>query len=130
MMLPNETQESAIAALALALKVKDVGRDQLVDLRKPRWTLKQPCPVCGQGSALALVACPSCSWVAVQCVEEGTFFLDPKSLNAGNQGDRCPRCRVSVRRRRERAMDPTRATAKLATCAESTLALGQPAGAS
>ena len=49
MMLPNETQESAIAALALALKVKDVGRDQLVDLRKPRWTLKQPCPVCGQG---------------------------------------------------------------------------------
>ena len=105
MMLPNETQEPAIAALALALKVKDVGRDQLVDLRKPRWTLKQPCPVCGQGSALALVACPSCSWVAVQCVEERTFFLDPKSLSAGSQGDRCPRCRARILAEFEAATD-------------------------
>jgi ribosomal protein S27AE len=67
-----------------------------VDLRKPIWKLKHPCPVCGQGSALALVACPSCSWVAVQCVEEGTFFLAPKSLSAGNEGDRCPRCRARI----------------------------------
>jgi hypothetical protein len=76
-----------------------------MDLRKPSWTLKLQCPVCGQGSALALVACPSCSWVAVQCAEEGTFFLDPRSLSVGNQGDRCPRCKEHILAEFESATD-------------------------
>jgi len=79
--------------------------DQPVDLRKPSWTLKQLCPVCGQGAALALVACPSCSWVAVQCSDEGTFFLDPKSLSVGDQADRCPRCKQRTLAEFESATD-------------------------
>jgi DNA-directed RNA polymerase subunit RPC12/RpoP len=43
--------------------------------------------------------------VAVQCVKEGTFFLDPKSLNARHQGDRCPRCRERILAEFEAATD-------------------------
>jgi hypothetical protein len=102
-MAPESAQD--LPALRAADPRQRRWTDLPVDLRKPSWTLEQPCPVCGQGSALALVACPSCSWVAVQCVEEGTFFLAPKSLNARHQGDRCPRCRERILAEFEAATD-------------------------
>lgn len=53
-----------------------------MEIVPPTWTLKQLCPVCGQGSSLALVCCPQCGRLAVVCEEEGTVFPEPRDLSA------------------------------------------------
>lgn len=73
--------------------------------RRPTWTLAKACPVCGQGSALVLVACPGCAWVAVHCDEEGTYFLDPRSLLVCDQRDSCPDCEQHILAEFETASD-------------------------
>jgi hypothetical protein len=52
-----------------------------MEVRPPVWTLKQDCPVCGQGSCLALVSCPQCRRLAVVCIEEGTALPEPRDLS-------------------------------------------------
>lgn len=47
-----------------------------MNVEDPRWTLKQPCPICGQGQSLALVTCPGCSALAAVCDEEGSVFFE------------------------------------------------------
>lgn len=52
-------------------------------VRNPTWWLRKRCPVCDQGSALVLVACPTCSSVAVVCAEgEGSAYMDPHLIAA------------------------------------------------
>lgn len=66
-----------------------------MEFRKPTWRLRALCPVCSQGSCLALVSCPTCSHLAVVCEEEGSVFLDPKTLApaSGTCDDlTCPSC--------------------------------------
>ena len=62
----------------------------------PVWTMKRPCPECGQGSCLAFVACPGCGHLAIRCDEEGTVFLDPHDLALATAGhaesQACPGC--------------------------------------
>ncbi len=52
-----------------------------MEARKPVWTLKRLCPICGQGSSLTLLACSDCEKVVVACEEEGTVFLNPQDLS-------------------------------------------------
>ena len=62
---------------------------------QPRWTLKQACPVCGQGSCLVLVVCSHCGRLAVSCDEEDSTFFDPKQIvvEAAETSDAsCPGC--------------------------------------
>ena len=53
-------------------------------VESPRWQLLHVCAVCGQGSALTLVACPSCAHVAVVCDEEGSGFPAPRETLASD----------------------------------------------
>jgi endogenous inhibitor of DNA gyrase (YacG/DUF329 family) len=64
----------------------------------PIWTLKALCPICGQGSCLALVSCPECGRLAVVCDEEGSFFPEPRDLSKiAAASSACPTCaRVSA----------------------------------
>jgi hypothetical protein len=65
----------------------------VVEISNPRWQLTAVCPVCEQGSALTLVICPACGYLAVRCEEEGSFFPDPRSLEATQESEpTCPRC--------------------------------------
>ena len=68
----------------------------MVNVVTPIWYLSQPCPVCGQGSALVLVACPQCEHVAAKCAEEESCFADARRINANSQNDSpsllCPAC--------------------------------------
>jgi hypothetical protein len=57
-------------------------RFRVVQAREPIWTMTRLCPVCGQGSCLVFIACPSCGRLAVRCQEEGSLFLDPRNLEA------------------------------------------------
>ena len=68
----------------------------MMEIRQPRWQLRQACPVCEQGG-LVLVACPQCSHIAVICAEEGSGFesarmiepesaVDPKSVSCAQCG--------------------------------------------
>lgn len=52
-----------------------------MQIDNPTWCLRSPCPVCGQGSSLVLIACPKCGHVAVSCAEEGTFFSNPSQVD-------------------------------------------------
>ena len=71
----------------------------MVNVVTPIWYLSQPCPVCGQGSALVLVACPQCEHVAAECTEEESCFADARRLDANSQGDSpsllCPACHAA-----------------------------------
>lgn len=51
-----------------------------MNVTKPKFFLKQICPVCEQGSSLLFLTCPSCSTVILVCIEEGTLFANPKAL--------------------------------------------------
>lgn len=68
----------------------------------PAWQLRKSCPVCEQGSALTLVACPTCSTLALICAEEGSAFLDPHALAAElaveSDTTRCRGCAQSLLR--------------------------------
>jgi hypothetical protein len=68
----------------------------IVEVRRPTWRLRGPCPVCGQGSCLAFFSCPSCARLVVICEEEESVFLDPRNLfaEAGVASDEalCPAC--------------------------------------
>jgi hypothetical protein len=68
----------------------------MVDLPAPVWTLTAPCPICEQGTALVLVACPACSHVAVICDEEGSAFPSPRAIARDQTVDAnavgCPAC--------------------------------------
>jgi hypothetical protein len=67
----------------------------IVDIRKPTWWLRALCPVCSQGCCLALVSCPHCNHVVVVCEEEGSVFLDPRTLAPANRASDeilCPQC--------------------------------------
>lgn len=57
------------------------------------WRLKSLCPVCGQGSCLAIVSCPGCGHLAVACEEEGTLFTEFRDLSSAmNASGVCPGC--------------------------------------
>ena len=60
------------------------------------FTMKCLCPVCEQGSSLVFVACPACGWLALQCDEEGSVFLDPRERASRPTVDprtaACPGC--------------------------------------
>jgi hypothetical protein len=49
-------------------------------IEKPKFTLKNACPNCGQGAALLFLTCPNCDAVIIACDEEGSVFPDPKDL--------------------------------------------------
>lgn len=70
---------------------------------RPRFTLKETCPVCEQGSSLVFLTCPHCSAIVLACEEEGSVFPEPCDLS--KQADwpsdswrsttiRCPHCLV------------------------------------
>jgi hypothetical protein len=67
-----------------------------MEVRKPTWRLRGLCPVCGQGSCLALLECPACGRIVVACEEEGSVFLDPRNLLAAasdfSSSTSCPGC--------------------------------------
>ena len=63
-----------------------------MEVCRPIWCLKRPCPVCDQGSSLVLVSCPGCEALAVRCDEEGSEFMDPRSLVPATSSSRCARC--------------------------------------
>lgn len=67
-----------------------------MQIEQPQWQLTSPCPVCGQGSTLTLVACPSCRHVAVICAEEGTGFASPFAISTETALNAevacCPQC--------------------------------------
>jgi hypothetical protein len=65
-----------------------------MELRKPTWRLRALCPVCGQGSCLALLACPACDRLIVACEEEGTVFPDSRNVivTVGHAPTLCPGC--------------------------------------
>lgn len=58
------------------------------------WFLRRPCPDCGQGNALALVACPDCGAIAAVCSETGTpaFFGAPDFVMRVEASGACARC--------------------------------------
>jgi hypothetical protein len=62
----------------------------------PIWHLVTACPVCGQGSALVIVACPRCAHVSLVCDEEGSAFRDVRPLLTDLAVDpthtQCPVC--------------------------------------
>jgi len=65
-----------------------------MEIGQPKWYLAQLCPACGQGSLL-LVRCPHCGHIAVECLEEGTVFPEPRTLDSrswGSENEMCPRC--------------------------------------
>jgi rRNA maturation protein Nop10 len=49
-------------------------------IEKPKFTLKEACPVCGQGRLLFLT-CPTCGTTILVCDEEGSVFPNPKDLS-------------------------------------------------
>ena len=59
---------------------------------RPTWTLRESCPVCGQGACLVIQACPSCSRLAVCCGEEGTWFRGVRDLTAVSDRSLCSQC--------------------------------------
>jgi hypothetical protein len=64
-------------------------------IRKPKWQLVKLCPVCEQGSALTLVACPECRHVSATCDEEGSVFPDARAIGVLEVVERktdCPAC--------------------------------------
>ena len=65
-----------------------------MELDPPTWRLKATCPVCEQGPALVLRACPSCAAVVAICEEEGSGFPDLDDLELAVDPDvaPCPRC--------------------------------------
>jgi hypothetical protein len=64
-----------------------------MQVNAPVWTLKQLCPVCGQGTCLVLVNCPRCRRLAVHCDEEGSDFPEPRDLSSTAEGSSpCPGC--------------------------------------
>jgi ribosomal protein S27AE len=71
-----------------------------MQIDEPTWSLRDACPVCGQGACLVLIACPECGHLAAACAEEGTFFPDPDqvtnvSMTEGkikNKKEKCPKC--------------------------------------
>jgi hypothetical protein len=78
---------------------------QAMGIEKPAWTLRRFCPVCNQGSSLALLTCPLCKHVIASCDEDMAAFPDPRRLDVQDaqcnpwEGDttRCPHCGRSVR---------------------------------
>src|SRR5262245_17792587 len=50
-------------------------------IKKPKFTLNAPCPICEQGSSLVFLTCPSCGTVIIACDEEGSVFPDPQDLS-------------------------------------------------
>lgn len=74
-----------------------------MQIDNPTWSLKKPCPACGQGSSLVLIACPRCGHVAVSCAEEGTFFSNPSQVDSVStivgedqkKIEKCPICERS-----------------------------------
>jgi hypothetical protein len=63
-----------------------------MQLDTPSWYLSVTCPCCGQGQPL-FVACPACGTVSLQCAELGTFFPDPRNLQAQlSSASMCPAC--------------------------------------
>ena len=65
----------------------------------PIWHLRMPCSVCGQGSALALSACPTCGDIVVVCDEEGSYLPDPRATESRDVSSlswgttKCANCR-------------------------------------
>lgn len=62
----------------------------------PTWSLRKPCPCCGQGSP-TLATCPACHHVVAICGELGTIFPDPRDLSRRlddryGDGAACPAC--------------------------------------
>lgn len=69
-----------------------VDSSDAMEVNRPTWWLKRPCPVCDQGSALVLVACPGCGTVALHCGEEGSVFLDVTDTECAPQDSACRTC--------------------------------------
>lgn len=69
----------------------------MAQIQPPTWRMRGLCPVCEQGSSLAFMACPLCARLVILCEEEGSVFLDPKSLlplpGVDGSNALCPGCR-------------------------------------
>jgi hypothetical protein len=68
-----------------------------VRFEPPRWTLKDVCPLCGQGSCLVLVVCPGCGQLAAVCDAAHATFFNPRKLvadGAASETTSCPGCGV------------------------------------
>jgi hypothetical protein len=67
-----------------------------MEIDSPVWHLREVCPVCEQGEALTLIACPGCSHISVECAEEGTVFPSLASVREGKGTHEglalCPSC--------------------------------------
>jgi hypothetical protein len=69
-----------------------------MEIGTPIWHLKRICPICEQGSSLAFISCPNCGYLAIQCEEEGTIFINPKDISSSGASNRdlneikCPKC--------------------------------------
>ncbi len=61
-------------------------------VNRPSWTLRRPCPVCDQGQALLLVACPECEALALVCLEEGAVFAGVTDTDAAPPDATCGEC--------------------------------------
>lgn len=63
-----------------------------MEVGRPTWYLMRRCPVCNQGSSLVLMSCPRCGDLAVHCAEEGSEFMDPRSLIPTSSSSLCAKC--------------------------------------
>lgn len=61
-----------------------------MQLEKPKWYLKYPCPCCGQGHP-SFCVCPTCAYLTVICDEMGNTFIQPRNLELGF-AEICPNC--------------------------------------
>jgi uncharacterized protein (DUF983 family) len=59
----------------------------------PIWSLKIPCPHCGQGNPI-FIRCLSCNYLTVQCDETAEMFENPRDLSSGFTVT-CPQCGLS-----------------------------------
>jgi hypothetical protein len=81
------------------------GYEECMNIQKPKFTLNEVCPVCGQGEALVFLTCPDCRAVTIVCGEEGSVFPDPKDLARRptwacqpweSTATQCPHCGMTV----------------------------------